>query len=435
MAPGSADTPTRIGAPILGLAAATGPTYFSTMTECQICGGQVTELVDFGRQPLSDAFRVPNDSSEEFFFRLAVGLCDSCTMAQLMEQVPREKMFHEDYPYHSSGSTVMRKHFELTARHFLETELSGPDPFVVEIGCNDGIMLRTVAAQGVRHLGVDPSGGVAEVARGLGVQVRTAFFEETTAREIAAEHGPADVVYAANTICHIPYLNSIFRGLDALLQPSGVFVFEDPYLGDIVERTSFDQIYDEHFYLFTARSVRAMARRHGFELVDVERLPVHGGEVRYTVARAGSRPVDAAVEALLAEEAARGLGEPATLRAFGDAVARIRTDLVALLSELRAQGKRVVAYGATAKSATVANYCGLGPDLVEFVSDTTPAKQGRLTPGTHIPVRPPEAFAEGHPDHALLFAWNHAEEIMAKERTFRDAGGRWILYVPDVHVV
>lgn len=405
------------------------------MTECQICGGQVTELVDLGQQPLSDAFRVPDDSSEEFFFRLAVGLCDSCTMAQLMEEVPREKMFHEDYPYYSSGSTVMRKHFELTARRFLETELDGADPFLVELGCNDGIMLRTVAEQGVRHLGVDPSDGVAEVARAQGVQVRTAFFEEATAREIAAEHGPADVVYAANTICHIPYLNSIFRGLDVLLTPGGVFVFEDPYLGDIVERTSFDQIYDEHFYLFTARSVRETARRHGFELVDVERLPVHGGEVRYTVARAGARPVAAAVEALLAEEADRGLGEAATLRAFGESVARVREDLVALLTRLRDEGRRVVAYGATAKSATVANYCGLGPDLIEFVSDTTPAKQGRLTPGSRIPVRAPEAFAEDFPDYALLFAWNHAEEIMAKERAYREAGGRWILYVPDVRVV
>ncbi|MEQ3550174.1 class I SAM-dependent methyltransferase [Pseudonocardia nematodicida] len=405
------------------------------MTGCRTCGGAVTELVDFGRQPLSDAFRLPDDGSEEFFFRLAVGMCGSCTMTQLVEEVPREAMFHEDYPYFSSGSAVMRKHFELTARHFLETELTGDDPFVVEIGCNDGIMLSTIGDAGVRHLGVDPSGGVADVARSKGVRVRTAFFEEATAAEIAEADGPADVVYAANTICHIPYLDSIFRGLDALLGPNGIFVFEDPYLGDIVERTSFDQIYDEHFYLFTARSVRALARKFGFDLVDVERLPVHGGEVRYTVARAGSRPVSPAVGALLAEEEQRRLGEPETVREFGEAVGRIRDDLRSLLTELKADGKRVVGYGATAKSATVANFCGLGPDLVEFVSDTTPAKQDRLTPGSHIPVRAPEAFRADYPDYALLFAWNHAEEIMANEREFRDAGGRWILYVPDVHVV
>jgi methylation protein EvaC len=223
--------------------------------------------------------------------------------------------------------------------------------------------------------------------------------------------------------------------VEVLLAPGGVFVFEDPYLGDIVERTAFDQIYDEHFYFFTAASVRAAAQRFGFELVDVERLAVHGGEVRYSIARAGERAPTPAVEALIAEERARELSTPATLDRFGASVRKIRTDLVDLLRSLRADGKRVVGYGATAKSATVTNYCGIGPDLVSFVCDTTPAKQGRLMPGSHIPVRPAEAFADASPDYALLFAWNHAEEIMAKERAFSDAGGRWILYVPEVRVV
>ena len=405
------------------------------MTDCRVCGHELAEFYDFGRQPLSDAFREPGDHSDEFFFRLAVGLCPGCTMVQLMEEVPRDRMFHEDYPYHSSGSSVMRKHFEATAHHFLDTELTGADPFIVEIGCNDGIMLRTVADAGVRHLGVEPSGGVAEVARGKGVRVNTEFFEEATATAIAAADGPADVVYAANTMCHIPYVESIFAGLDALLGPDGVFVFEDPYLGDIDARTSFDQIYDEHFYFFTARSVAALAQRFGFELVDVARLPVHGGEVRYTLARAGARTPSRAVAALVAEEDAAGLATLETLSAFGDRVTRIREDLVALLTDLRHRGAKVVAYGATAKSATVANLCGLSTDLVAFVCDTTPAKQHRVTPGTHIPVRPPEAFAAERPDYALLFAWNHAEEIMAKEQEFRRGGGKWILYVPEVHVV
>ncbi|WP_158839659.1 class I SAM-dependent methyltransferase [Saccharothrix deserti] len=405
------------------------------MPKCRVCDSTLHEFLDFGRQPLSDAFVRPHETDDEFFFRLAVGVCGSCTMVQLVEEVPRDRMFHQDYPYHSSGSSVMRKHFQQTAQRFLETELTGPDPFVVEIGCNDGVMLRTVADAGVRHLGVEPSGGVAEVARGNGIRVRTDFFEESTARDIAGTDGPANVIYAANTICHIPYLDSIMRGVDALLAPGGVFVFEDPYFGDIVEKTSFDQIYDEHFYLFTARSVGAMAERFGFALVDVERLPVHGGEVRYTLARAGERTPNPAVAELVAEEVARDLASPATCARLAERITHIRDDLTALLERLRAEGKRVVAYGATAKSATVANFCGLGPDLVSHVCDTTPAKQGRLTPGTHIPVLPAEAFADPYPDYALLFAWNHAEEIMAKEQKFRQAGGKWILYVPEVHLV
>jgi methylation protein EvaC len=402
---------------------------------CQVCGGEVQEFLDLGRQPLSDRFRTPDERGEEFFYRLAVGVCRGCTMVQLLEQVPRDLMFHEEYPYYSSGSSVMREHFEGTARRFLDEELTGPDPFIVEIGSNDGVLLRTIRAAGVRHLGVEPSGQVAEVARQHGVRVRQEFFDAKTAAEIRAADGPADVIFAANTICHIPYLPSILEGVAALLGPNGVFVFEDPYLGDIVEKTSFDQIYDEHFYLFSAGSVQAAAERFGLELVAVERLPVHGGEVRYTLARAGARSPSPAVDALVAEERERALAEPDTLRRFAANTARIGADLVALLRKLNADGHSVAAYGATAKSATVTNFCGIGPDLVSYVADTTPVKQGRLTPGTHIPVRPPAAFADPYPDYALLFAWNHADEIMAKEQEFRRAGGRWILYVPEVHVV
>ncbi|MFE7448881.1 methyltransferase domain-containing protein [Streptomyces griseus] len=400
---------------------------------CRICGAATEEFLDLGRQPLSDAF--PEEPPvAEFFYDLRVASCTACAMVQLVEEVPRERMFHEDYPYYSSGSAVMREHFARTAAEFLEGELDREDAFAVEIGCNDGVMLRQIGRAGVRHLGFEPSRKVADVARGYGVRVRGDFFEEKTAADVRRTEGPANVIYAANTLCHIPYMESVFRGVDALLAEDGVFVFEDPYFGDVVEKTSFDQIYDEHFYLFTARSVCAMAERFGFELVDVRRLPVHGGEIRYTLARAGSRRPAPAVDELLDQEETRRLTAPDVLRRFAGDVSAIRDDLLALLTRLRDEGRTVVAYGATAKSATVANYCGLGPDLVSFVCDTTPAKQGRLTPGTHIPVRAAEAFADPYPDYALLFAWNHADEIMAKETGFRESGGHWIRYVPGVRV-
>ncbi|MEZ7156776.1 methyltransferase domain-containing protein [Streptomyces sp. MAD19A] len=406
------------------------------MTSCRICGGRLHEFGDFGTQPLSSGFLEPDYIGDEYFFRLALGVCASCSMVQLMEEVPRHLMFNGHYPYLSSGSSVMRRHFEQTAQHFLRTELTSPDAFAVELGCNDGIMLRALADAGVRHLGVEPSESVADIARRNGIRVTTEFFQESTATEIReAEGRPAQLVYAANTICHIPYVDSIFRGIDALLADDGVFVFEDPYLADIVDKTAYDQIYDEHFYFFSVTSVSAMAQRFGFELVNAERLPVHGGEVRYTIARQGRRIPDPSVAALLAEEKVRRLADPDTLNAFFRNVEKSRDDLVELLRQLKAEERRVVGYGATAKSATVANYCGIGPDLVSFVSDTTPNKQGRLTPGSHIPVRPRSAFENPYPDYALLFAWNHAEEIIAKEIRFRETGGKWILYVPHVRVV
>ncbi|WP_030603276.1 class I SAM-dependent methyltransferase [Streptomyces achromogenes] len=406
----------------------------TTVPPCRICGGGLQEFFDFGKQPMANAYRTPGEPGEAFTFRLAGGICDRCTTVQLLEEAPHDRMFHGGYPYRSSGSSVMRSHFEQLADTFLATELDRPDPFIVELGSNDGIMLRKIAAAGVRHLGVEPCDDLAETGRRNGIRVCNEFFDEELGKRIREEDGPADVVFAANTFSHISFLDSVLRGIDALLAPHGVFVFEDPYFGDIVRKTSFDQIYDEHIFFFTVRSVKYMAAAHGFELVDAERLPVHGGEIRYTLARPGTRAVQPSVRTLLAEEEKAGLADPATLRRFSDDVRRVCTDLVSLLRALREDGRTVVGYGATAKSATLLNLCGIGPELLSYVCDTTPAKQGHLTPGTGIPIRSPRAFTEEFPDYALLLAWNHAEEIKSKESAFVASGGRWIEYVPDVRI-
>lgn len=399
------------------------------MSVCRVCAGPLRPLADFGRQPLSQAFVRPDEISTEFCYQLAVGICTDCTMVQLLHEIPTAAMVHEGYPYHSSNSTVMRKHFQDTARGWLDGELAGrQDPFVIEIGCNDGVTLQTVRDAGVRHLAVEPSG----IA---GVRVHKAFFNAASAAAICATDGPADIVYAANTICALPDIASVFAGLAVVLADDGLFVFEDPYLGEILARTSFDQIYDEHFFYFTVRSVQNMADRFGFELVDVERLPVHGGQIRYSIARRGRRVPTPAVAVLLTEEEGARLTSPSVFDDFVARVDRTRDALMSLLQRLNAAGHTVVGYGATAKSATTANYFGIGPELVPFVCDSTPSKQGTLTPGMHIPVRPPADFADPYPDYALLFAWNHADEIMTKEKAFREAGGRWIVYVPDVRVV
>ncbi len=404
-------------------------------TRCRVCSGTVREFIDLGRQPTANGFLLPSEVAGEFFFRLAVGACQECRMVQLLEEVPQELRYHAGYRYHASGSAAHRSHFENDAKRFLRTELTGPDPFIVEIGCNDGVMLSTISTAGVRHLGVEPSGDVADLARAKGVRVLSAFFDEQTAADIRIRHGVADVVFGANTICHIAHIASVFRGIDQLLGPNGVFVFEEPYLGTIIEQMAFDQIYDEHVFYFSVTSVKEMAARFGFELVDAERIPLHGGEIRYTIARPATRAPSESLAELLAQEQAGKLSEEQTFAQFGSNVARIRDDLVTLLTDLRAEGKRVVGYGAPGKSSTVTNYCGIGPDLVPFVCDSTPSKQGHLIPGSHLPVRPPSEFSDPYPDYALLFAWNHSKEIMAKEEDFRASGGKWIRYVPEVEVL
>jgi methylation protein EvaC len=345
-------------------------------------------------------------------------------------------MFHEQYAFYSSTSRYMQVHFEAFAQAVINTVLAGrDDPLVVELGSNDGIMLRHFKARGVRHLGVEPSANVAEVARSQGLSTISAFFDRGLADEIAAMEGCADAIVAANVMCHIPDLVGVAAGVQRLLKADGVFIFEDPYLGDTIAKTSYDQIYDEHVFIFSAASVQHAFAPFGLELVDVMPQITHGGSMRYTLAPWGSRHVSKKVSEQLAKEVGLGLDRAETYLQFKAKCENSRATLMQTLERLRSQHKRVVGYGATSKSTTVINYCGITPAHVEFISDTTPIKQGTLSPGAHIPVRPYDEFAKLYPDYALLFAWNHAAEIREKEAGFVAAGGRWIVYVPEVAIV
>ncbi|GAA2553458.1 class I SAM-dependent methyltransferase [Winogradskya consettensis] len=407
----------------------------TTPTACRMCRGTVIEVLDLGPQPSANAFLAPGSADLEMVYRLAAGICESCTLLQLIDDTPPDLRYSDTYRYEASGSAGARRHFAQVAERLLATELTGADPFIVEIGCNDGVLLDHFARAGVRHLGVEPSKGVAELAMAKGVNVTTEFFGTSTAVDIRERFGRADVVFGANTICSITDIADLMRGVDTLLSDDGVFVFEEPYADTIVRKRAFDQIYDEHVFYFSVRSVQEMAHRFGFELVDAEQIQQHGGEIRYTLARPGTRTLSPMVGMLLFREAEAGLADPVALRAWAADVQNTRTRLVALLENIRAEGHRVVGYGAPAKATTMTNFCGIGPDLLPFICDSTPGKQGRLTPGSHIPVRPRDAFAGDYPQYALLFAWNHAAEIMAKEQEFSEQGGKWIVYVPGVRVI
>ena len=405
------------------------------MNPCLICARPIEPFLSFGRMPIANGFLSADQFADEYFFELQVAFCEHCRMVQLAELVERERMFHDNYAFFSSTSTRMAQHFQKFAWWVRQTYLKDGDPFVVEMGSNDGIMLKNFAAAGVRHLGIEPSANVAEVARRKGVRTVSQFFDEELADAILAEDGPVDAFLGANVMCHIPYIHSVFAGIKRLLKPKGILAFEDPYLGDIVEKTSYDQIYDEHAFYFSAESVSFLAALHELELIDVLPQNVHGGSMRYVLGHRGAHAVSSSVDQLREKENALGLARPETYARLRRNIEASRDELRGMLEELRSAGHRVAGYAATSKSTTVTNYCGLTPQLVEFISDTTPLKQGKFSPGAHIPVRPYEEFQANYPDFGLLFGWNHAEEIMAKERAFRDAGGRWIVYVPKVQVL
>jgi methylation protein EvaC len=405
------------------------------MKDCLICGSPVNPFINFGQMPIANGFLTSEEFESEYFFELRAGFCPKCKMVQLLEQPEREKMFHENYAFFSSTSKRQVQHFKEFAELVIKGHLDCDEPFVVEIGSNDGIMLQNFAERGIRHLGVEPSANVAQAAIDKGILTISDFFDEETAKEIAKEHGQADAILAANVMCHIPYLHSVAAGIKILLKDNGVLMFEDPYLGDIVEKTSYDQIYDEHAFYFSVASVSYLFEQHQMEVVDVVPQNVHGGSMRYVIAHKGAKEVSDAVKRQRSKEKELGLHRPETFDKLRKNIETSRANLTRVLTDLKRQGKRVVGYAATSKSTTVINYCGITPELVEFISDTTPIKQGKYSPGAHIPVRPYQEFYDNYPEYALLFGWNHAEEIMAKEQNFMQSGGRWIVYVPEVKII
>ena len=405
------------------------------MSKCLICDSEYSPFVDFGVMPIANAFATKEQIKNEYTFPMKVGFCGNCNMVQLVEQPDREKMFHENYAFFSSTSNYMKEHFKLFTNSVSELQDLNENSFVVEVGCNDGILLENFIIDNIPCLGVEPSENVAQVAMEKGIEVITQFFDRPLAEHILQSHQKADAILSANVMCHIPYIHSIYDGVKTLLKEDGVFIFEDPYLGEIIEKTSFDQIYDEHVFLFSALSVNYLANMHDLELVNVEPQITHGGSMRYTIAHKGVKTVSQNVINLIDQEKKLGLDKKQSYLSFTDNVNKIKNDLINLLTKLKNDGKKVVAYGATSKSTTVTNYFGITPDLVECIYDTTPIKQNKLSPGAHIPVLPYDQFRESNPDYVLLFAWNHATEIMKKESDYMGNDRHWITYIPNVKVI
>jgi len=384
---------------------------------------------------MGNAFLTPEQFDKEYFYHMEVAVCDACFTLQVINIPDPDQMFHENYAYFASTSQYMSNHFRKMSEQLIAKYVSDQSPFVVEIGCNDGITLQNFAKAGIPHLGVEPSANVAQAARDKGMNVIGDFFNVETAKRITEEHGQADLFIATNTMHHIEDINSVAAGVEILLKPDGVMVQEDPYLGDMLEFTAFDQLYAEHMYIWSIASLGSAFGRHGLEIFDVEWNHFHGGCMRYFLCRKGAhKPTDRFL-VQQAKEDALGLKHQETYEAFRIRCEISRDRLVERLDNYRRQGKRLVGYGATAKSATIINYCGLTTDHIEYISDTTPTKQGKYSPGAHIPVVPPDVFAENHPNYAVLFAWNHFDEINAKEKRFVDNGGKWVIPVRMVEEI
>jgi len=392
--------------------------------------------MSFGKMPIANGFLRPDQFRDEFFFNMAVAFCNCCKAFQLLDQPNPKQMFNENYAFFSGTSSLMRHHFEKFANHIIEAYLKNAEnPFVVEIGSNDGIMLNHFSEKNIRHLGIEPSSNVAEIAKKNGITTIVDFFNPLLAEAIVEQNGRADAFIAANVMCHISDIRSIVEGIKVLLKPGGIVVFEDPYLGDVIQKTTYDQIYDEHVFLYSVHSVQYLFEQYDMELVDVRPQETHGGSMRYVIGNSGVWPVQESVGTQLDVERSMGLTEPETFQQFKENCDRYRSNLLKLLVDIKSKGQSIAGYAATSKSTTIINYCGLGIDHLDCIYDTTPLKHGKYSPGSHIPIVDHARFKENYPDYALLFGYNHEKEIMEKESEFIMQGGRWITYVPDVKVI
>jgi len=397
--------------------------------KCRFTGQDIPIVHSFGMQPLANGFLPVDSKIDEYFFEMSVGVNLDNGLFQLVNQPDPAQMFHENYAFYSRTSNFMKAHFKEVASELRDIlrkdEISISDSFVIEVGSNDGVMLEHMVNSGVRSLGIEPSLNVAKESNKFGVETISEFLGSTLADQIVHSKGHANIVYAANVFCHIPDINDLAKSCSTLLKEDGYLVFEDPYLGDVLQKTSYDQIYDEHVYLFNCTAVQDVFKKHGLVLFDCKHLNTHGGSMRYYFKKTSSvKHTDTLLKQLDLEEEI-GIKDIKTYESFSEKCDFAKVNFKKALELFKDDNLKVVGYGATSKSTTILNYCDIGPDLIEYIVDTTPIKQNTLTPGKHIPVLPYEAFSP-HPDVSVLFAWNHKKEILNKESNF---SGQWITHL------
>jgi SAM-dependent methyltransferase len=368
-------------------------------------------------------------------FPLDVHFCESCTHVQLRDVVDPTMLFG-NYVYVSGTSPSFVRHFKDYAAEVTGLVGSLESSLVVDIGSNDGTLLRAFKSHGAAVLGVDPAVNLAEAATASGIETFGQFFTPALAERIASAHGRAKVITANNVLAHIDDLDAVIDGIRRLLAPEGVFVFEVSYLLDVIEKVLFDTIYHEHLSYHAVRPLIPFLERHRFDLIETIRVPSHGGSLRAVAQSSGGRrPRGSSVaEFLRLEEGAR-LHEVATYVQFADRIRELGAKLRGLLEKLKAQGKRIAGYGAPAKATTLMYQFGLDPRLLEYIVDDSPLKQGTFTPGLHVPIVSAEAIQQSRPDYLVILAWNFAEPVIENNQSYLDSGGHFIVPIPEIKVV
>jgi SAM-dependent methyltransferase len=404
---------------------------------CRSCGSRHLESVlSLGKTPLANALLSKEQLGQpELTYPLDLVLCTACSLVQITETVPAEQLFGE-YLYFSSFSDTMLQHARTLVDRVIAERHLGANDRVIEVASNDGYLLQYYKRAGVQVLGIEPARNIARVAQDKGIDTVCEFFGSEVASRLAGDGKRADVIHAHNVLAHVSDLNGVVQGFATLLAAGGIVIVEAPYVKELIDRTEFDTIYHEHLCYFSLTALDSLFRRHGLSITNVENVAIHGGTLRvFATPTVENVPISDSVRALLAEEANWKASEPASYREFSDNVEGIRIQLRAMLGDLKRGGQTVAAYGASAKGSTLLNYAGIGKETLDFVADRSTIKQGRYTPGTHLPIYPPERLLEAMPDYVLLLTWNFADEILEQQSEYRTRGGKFVIPVPTVRLV
>ena len=395
---------------------------------CKLTKKTIKPFMSFGKMPLANGFLNKNEFSSEYFFEMEVGFSEDLSLFQLNEHPNPEKMFNEKYPFYTGSSEFMKTHFKNFST-WVKNNFIKSNSKLIEIGSNDGTFLSNFSNSGVDFIGFEPSTNIAKKANKNKIKTYDIFFNTENINLIKSYISKTDIICASNVICHIPDLNNLIKTIDKLLTKKGFFIFEEPYMGAMFKKTSYDQIYDEHIFMFSINSVKKIFNLYNFDLVDVIEQPTHGGSMRYVVGRKNEHSINKRVELGISFEKKNNFDNLESCLKFKKNCEESKEKITSNLKKLKEDGNSICGYAATSKSTTILNYCKIDKSIVNFICDTTKEKIGKFSPGTHIPIVPMSHFNKNIPDVAYLFAWNHKEEIFAKEKDFMQKGGKWISHV------